>query len=181
MRLKAGCDLKIEIENDTPLIAMLRPRSGERQWVASEEYKLEPFTPVLEYTDGFGNLCQRLVAPKGKFRMRVDTIVETSEHITTTPGAPATPIAELPVETLQFLLQSRYCPSDQMEEKALEVAGHAKPGYDQVEAIRAWIHKHLEYKYGVSSASSTALDTLSAGAGVCRDFSHVGISLARAL
>ncbi|MDB4986471.1 MAG: transglutaminase protein [Myxococcaceae bacterium] len=181
MRLKAGCDLNIESENDTPLIAMLRPRSGQQQWVASEAYLLEPFTPVLEYTDGFGNLCQRLVAPKGKFRMRVDTIVETAEDIVTAPGAPATPIHELPVDTLQFLLQSRYCPSDQMEAKAREVAGKHRPGYDQVEAIRAFIQQNIAYKYGVSSAASDALDTLEAGAGVCRDFSHVGISLTRAL
>jgi transglutaminase-like putative cysteine protease len=181
MRLKAGCDLSIETEGPTPMIAMLRPRSGEVQWVASETYTIVPFTPVREYTDGFGNLCQRLVAPKGKFNMRVDTVVETAEHIETKPGAPATPIDELPEETLQYLLQSRYCPSDKMEDKAKQIAGQAKAGYDQAEAIRAWIRNNLEYKYGVSTAASDAEDTLEAGAGVCRDFSHVGISLARAL
>jgi len=181
MRLKAGCDLKIETESDTPIIAMLRPRSGEGQWVASEAYLLEPFTPVREYTDIFGNLCQRLVAPKGKFQMRVDAVVETSDTIATAPDAPQTLVQELPEDALQFLLQSRYCPSDQMEEKALEVVGKAKPGYARAEAVRRWIHENLEYKYGVSSGSTTALDTLEDKAGVCRDFSHVGISLCRSL
>ena len=181
MRLRAGCDLKIETENDTPLIAMLRPRSGTGQWVASESYQLEPFTQVLEYTDGFGNLCQRMVAPKGKFQMRVETVVETSDKVAVKPGAPATPIQELPEDTLQFLLQSRYCQSDLMEEKAKLVAGTARPGYDQAEAVRAFIHDSFEYKYGVSTAATTALDTLRSEAGVCRDFSHVGIALCRAL
>ena len=46
----------------TPLVLMLRPRSGMQQWVAREAYTLLPSVPVEEYTDIFGNLCQRLVA-----------------------------------------------------------------------------------------------------------------------
>ena len=181
MRLKAGCDLNIETEGPTPLIAMLRPRSGEGQWVASESYQLEPFVPVREYVDGFGNLCQRLIAPKGKFRIRVDAEVETSETITTAPGAPYTPIEQLPDYALEFLLQSRYCPSDEMEARAKLIVEGASPGYDQVERIRGWIQQNLKYQYGVSKSTTTAQDTLKDGAGVCRDFAHVGIALCRSL
>lgn len=163
------------------MIAMLRPRSGEGQWVISESYQLEPFTQVCEYTDAFGNLCQRLVAPSGRFHIRVDAQVETADKIAVKAGAPYTPVEDLPQDVLQFLLPSRYCPSDKLEERAEKIAGKIKPGYDQVEAIRAWIQENLEYKYGVSDATTDAADTLRAGAGVCRDFSHVGISLARAL
>jgi hypothetical protein len=42
----------------TPLILMLRPRSGVQQWVAREAYTLSPRVPVEEYTDIFGNLRQ---------------------------------------------------------------------------------------------------------------------------
>jgi transglutaminase-like putative cysteine protease len=181
MRLKAGCDLKLETDSDTPMIAMLRPRSGEGQWVASETYKLEPFTPVIEYSDIFGNLCQRLVAPKGKFQLRVDVEVVTSDKIPTDPGAPAVSVQDLPQDTLQFLLQSRYCESDELEDVAKQVAGKHRPGYDQAEAVRSWIHENFEYKYGVSTGSTTAQDTLRDKAGVCRDFSHVGIALCRSL
>jgi len=79
------------------------------------------------------------------------------------------------------LLPSRYCPSDTMEKRALQTVGKATPGYDQVDAIRGWIRENIEYKYGVSTGSTTAIDTLRDGAGVCRDFSHIGISLCRAL
>jgi transglutaminase-like putative cysteine protease len=181
MRLKAGCELHIETQAETPLIAMLRPRSGEGQWVASESYHLEPFTQVSEYTDAFGNLCQRVLAPAGKFQMRVDVVVETAEQIAVQAGAPFTPVQQLPQDALQFLLPSRYCPADKLGEKANEVAAGHTAGYDQVEAIRAWIHDNIEYKYGVSDASSDASDTLRAGAGVCRDYAHIGISLTRAL
>lgn len=181
MRLEAKCEMKLSSEKPTPLVAMLRPRSGNGQWVASETYEIEPFVPVYEYTDAFGNLCQRLTAPSGSFRISISAQVETEPQIAVQPGAPATPLAELPDDVLRYLLPSRYCPSDKLEDRARSVIGRARPGYDQVEAVRRFIHEEIEYKYGVSNASTDALDTLKAGAGVCRDFAHIGISLCRAL
>ncbi|MET0410302.1 MAG: transglutaminase family protein [Polyangiaceae bacterium] len=181
MRLRAGCEIQMSAEQPVPLVAMLRPRSGEAQWVASEKYELEPFTQVVEYVDVFGNLCQRMVAPAKNFTIRTEAVVEAADDIMLNRGGPATPPAQLPDYALQFLLPSRYCPSDKLEKLAKEVTLREKPGYDQVEAIRAWIHDNIEYKYGVSTASTDALDTLEKRAGVCRDFSHIGMSLSRAL
>lgn len=181
MRLDASCEMSLSADAPTPLVAMLRPRSGAGQWVVSEAYEVEPFVPIVEYVDAYGNLCQRLTAPEGSFRIRVQARIETSEIIAVERGAPFTPIPELPDSVLQFLLASRYCPSDKTEDTAREIVSGAKPGYDQVEAIRAHIHEHFEYKYGVSNASTDALETLRAQTGVCRDFAHVGISLCRSL
>jgi len=82
---------------------------------------------------------------------------------------------------LQYLLPSRYCPSDKLESRAREIAAGVSPGYGQVEAIRAWIRERIEYRYGSSDASTDAAATLDSGAGVCRDFAHVGIALTRAM
>jgi transglutaminase-like putative cysteine protease len=111
----------------------------------------------------------------------VKAVVETADDIATAAGAAATPVQGLPDAALQFLLPSRFCPSDELEKRAKQIVGKAKPGYDQVEAIRAWIHANIEYRYGVSNAATTAQGTLKDGAGVCRDFSHVGLSLCRSL
>jgi transglutaminase-like putative cysteine protease len=181
MRLEAKCSMDLKASQPTPLVAMLRPRSGDGQWVVSESYDIQPFVPVTEYTDGFGNLCQRLVAPKGQFHVGVSALVETADHITVAHGAPFTELAALPADVLQYLLPSRYCPSDKLQDKAKAVVARAQPGYDQVEAIQQFIRREIEYKYGVSNASTDAQETLQAGAGVCRDFSHIGISLCRAL
>lgn len=181
MKLQANCTMTVKAAQDCPVIAMLRPRSGMAQWMISERYELSPWVRTTEYVDSYGNLCQRLTIPQGEMRIEVEMVMETEEHIRVTPGAPATPIAALPDEALLYLLQSRYCPSDKMEAKAREIVGDATPGYDQVEAIRAWIHRNIEYRYGVSDATTDAIDTLAHGAGVCRDFSHIGVSLTRAL
>ena len=163
------------------MVAMLRPRTGRSQRVISERYDLRPWVPVDEYADGYGNLCQRLVVPQGQMHVRVEVIVEVEDHIAVAPDAARMPVNALPAGVLHYLLQSRYCPSDMMQDQALTVVGRAAPGYAQVEKIRAWIHDNLEYRYGVSTASTDALDTLAHGAGVCRDFAHVGMALCRSL
>ena len=181
MKLKAACTLTVTAASDCPLIAMLRPRSGQTQWIISDRYDLEPWVRVTEFVDSYGNLCQRLIVPQGDMRIAVEVTMQVEDQIAVAPDAPLTPITELPDNVLHYLLQSRYCPSDKMQDKALAVVGNASPGYAQAEKIRAWIHDNLQYRYGVSSATTDALDTLGDGAGVCRDFAHVGIALCRSL
>ncbi|HZN10061.1 MAG TPA: transglutaminase family protein [Blastocatellia bacterium] len=181
MRLDTGCEIQFEASAPTPLVLMLRPRSGYGQWVSREEYALAPAVPVTEYVDGNGNLCQRLIAPPGAFSVRATATVETADVIDVTPGAPMTPVEFLPDGALQFLLPSRYCQSDQLGGLAAEAAGGAAPGYDQAEAVRAWIQRNFEYRYGASNASTSAAETAAARVGVCRDFTHLGIALCRAL
>jgi transglutaminase-like putative cysteine protease len=181
MKLEVGCHLKFDAIDRTPLLLMLRPRSGDNQWVLRETYLLEPFVPVREYIDVHGNLCQRLMTPVGVFSIRTEAWVKTSDTITVEPGAPITSIEFLPDWVLQFLLPSRYCQSDQLFELATEIAVGYMAGYDQIEAVRAWIHAHIKYQYGTSNASTSALDTAQQRVGVCRDFAHLGIALCRAL
>jgi transglutaminase-like putative cysteine protease len=181
MRLRAGCEMNLEATSEVPLVAMLRPRSGQAQWIVQEAFEFEPFVKATEYVDCFGNLCQRLVAPAGGLHLKTEVTVEVADEIAVKPGAALTKIHDLPDSALQFLLQSRYCPSDTLDELAHEVVAGRAPGYDQVEAIRAWIRDNIEYKDGVSNGSTTASDTLRDRAGVCRDFSHIGMSLCRAL
>lgn len=181
MRLRTRCDMVLEASEDCPTVGMLRPSSGLAQWLVSEHYEFQPRLRPIEYMDAYGNLCQRFVVPRGQLEIRIETVVEVDDAIAVAPEAPLTPVSALPDSALQFLLPSRYCPSDKMEARARQIVGAAAPGYAQVEAIRHWIHANLRYQYGVSQATTDAQDTIDAGAGVCRDFSHVGIALTRSL
>ncbi|NCJ08757.1 transglutaminase family protein [Synechococcales cyanobacterium C] len=181
MQLEAGCQIHYHASEPTPCIFMLRPRSGYGQWIMSEEYVLAPKVPILEYTDFYGNLCQRLVIPAGDFQVRTVAQVETADEIDVQPGAPYLSVENLPESVLLFLLPSRYCQSDQLGQLALEIAGAQAPGYDQVSAICDWIHTQIEYQYGTSNASTSAVETAQSRQGVCRDFAHLGIALCRSL
>lgn len=181
MRLRARNRIEVRCREDCPLAAMLRPRSNGEQWVVAERYEITPWVPASEYVDSFGNLCQRFTLPRGDSAITVETEVEVAEQIAVDRRALAIPPAQLPDEVLVYLLQSRYCPSDKMEERARAIVQGCAPGYVQAERIAEWIRDHVDYRYGVSAESTCALDTLEAGAGVCRDFAHVGVALCRSL
>jgi transglutaminase-like putative cysteine protease len=50
-----------------------------------------------------------------------------------------------------------------------------------VRAVGDWVHDRLTYEAGSTSPTGGAVETLDAGAGVCRDFAHVTAALLRAL
>src|SRR3954454_18751647 len=95
-----------------PAVLMLRPRSGEGQWVIAERYRIEPEVPIAEFTDAHGNLCQRVVVPAGPLRISMEATVDTADQIDFDMTAPRVPIEAVPDWALQFLLPSRYCQSD---------------------------------------------------------------------
>ncbi|MEG3179707.1 transglutaminase-like domain-containing protein [Sphingomonas sp. LT1P40] len=85
----------------------------------------------------------------------------------------------LPGETVQYLMASRYCPSDQFE-KFVDAEFDHLDGGARIMAMRDWIETNFTYSSGSSTAETTALDTFVRREGVCRDYAHVLITLARA-
>lgn len=181
MRLHAGCELLFETQESAPLILMLQPQEGAAQRILQASLQVNPQVPTLDYVDSYGNLCQRLMAPPGHLRVRSTITAQVAHHIDVQFGAEFVPVQDLPNATLPFLLPSRYCQSDLMADLAHAITTDIEPAYDQVEAIRHWIHTHIEYRYDTSDASTSALDTEKTRVGVCRDFVHLGIALCRSL
>ena len=181
MWLRTSCDLKFDITVPTPFILMLRPRSGTQQWIAREEYKLSPSVPAFEFTDIYGNLCQRLVAPPGIFSIHTIADVMTADDVDQAPGAPFVEIQNLPDNVLNYLLPSRYCESEKFSEMATSITSGQQLGYDQVSAIENWLRNTIRYEPGSSDIPISAVEVNARQSGVCRDLSHLGIALCRSL
>ncbi len=181
MWLHTSCDLTFDIAVPTPFVLMLRPRSGAQQWVSREEYRLAPHVPAFEFTDDYGNLCQRLIAPPGCFAVHTTADVMTTDQIDQCPGAPFIEIQNLPDVVLSYLLPSRYCESDRFGQMATEITSGQRPGYDQVAAIVDWLRGNIQYQPGSSPIPVSAAEVNAAGYGVCRDLAHFGIALCRSL
>lgn len=181
MWLNASCSLEFQIQVPTPFLLMLRPRSGGLQWIAREEYVLSPSVPAVEFTDSFGNLCQRLVAPSGSFSIRTSADIETADASDTAPGAPFVEVQQLPDATLPFLLPSRYCESDRFTEMAASLTMDRAAGYDQCSAIVDYIRNAISYTPGLGQQIISATEVNQQGNGVCRDMAHLGIACCRAL
>jgi len=181
MILDATCQLDYQTTEEVPAMFMLRPRSGWAQWVMKEEFHITPQIPVVEFTDVYGNLCQRVVMPPGDFRLFVQYRVEVPDTVDVDPMAPILPVQQLPPDVLHYLLPSRYCQSDQLLPLALSIVGETSPDYQQVASIHAWIHQNIALDPCASNSATSALDTAQTHRGVCRDFAHLGIALCRAL
>ncbi|WP_332878949.1 transglutaminase family protein [Massilia sp. S19_KUP03_FR1] len=181
MWLRTGCTLSFTVPGPTPFIMMLRARSGAQQWVARDTYTMTPSVPVLEFTDAYGNLCQRLVVPTGEFSIHTSADVLTADMIDVAPGAPFDDVQTLPDAVLTYLLPSRYCESEQFNEMSAEIVADAAPGYDQVVAICDWIRREVAFNPASIHDHMTAADVNRRREGVCRDLAHLGIAMCRSL
>jgi transglutaminase-like putative cysteine protease len=113
--------------------------------------------------------------------LRVDyqATVSINRILNDCQALPAVPPHQLPGETVQYLMPSRYCPSDQFQ-SFVRAEFDALEGGRKVIAMRDWVHSHLSYVPGVSTSDTTAADTFIRRQGICRDYAHVLITLVRA-
>lgn len=181
MWIKATCHLDFHLQSPTPLVLMLRPRSGTQQWVANESYTLTPYVPAVEYTDIFGNLCQRLVAPVGEFSIKTSSRVMIADVMDSNPDAYFVEVQNLPEPVLTYLLPSRYCESDLLGDFTWDIVANAQQGYGQVTCIDRWVRNNIMYAPGSSNFPISAKEVSVRGEGVCRDLAHLGIALCRSI
>ncbi len=181
MWLHTSCTLSFDVASPTPFILMLRVRSGAQQTVVRDSFTLNPSVAVHEFTDVYGNLCQRLIAPPGQFSIHSSADVMTAEGIDVAPGAPFVEVEHLPDAVLTYLLPSRYCESERFVEMATEIVTGALPGYDQVACISAWIRREVRFNSASVYDHMAATDVNQRREGVCRDLAHLGIAMCRAL
>jgi len=181
MWLRIGCKLTFCVDRPTPFNLMLRPRSGADQWIARESFMLTPSVPVQEFTDMYGNLCQRLVAPAGELRIHTSADVLVADAIDVAPGAPFDEAQQLPDAVLPYLLPSRYCESDRFFDTASAIVDGVTPGYDQVACINDWLRREVRFDASINYDQMGALEIHARREGVCRDLTHLGIALCRSL
>lgn len=181
MWLRTGCEITFDVSIETPFILMLRPRSGQHQWVARESYTMNPMVPVIEYTDSYGNFCQRLIAPPGEFSIRTSADIFTSDDIDVHLDAPFDDIQSLPDTVLTYLLPTRYCESDKFIDLGRDIVADAAPGYAQVAAIESWIRANVLFNPNSIHFQLSAVEVFQQREGVCRELAHLGIALCRGL
>ena len=138
-----------------------------------------------EYIDSFGNHCGRVNVPVGTSTVRLtnDALIRDSgEPDQVDPAARQHDPTELPFSTLQFLLPSRYCEVDsELLTFAWNQFGGTPPGWPRVRAICDFVHQHLKFNYKTARPTRTALDAYREKEGVCRDFTHLAVTLCRCM
>jgi transglutaminase-like putative cysteine protease len=184
MLIRISYDIAFTLPHPSPIIFLLHVHSSrEPTLVAAESFRIEPELEVEDYRDVFGNRCGRVNAPAGSVRFLCQAIVRDSgEPDTFAPGAQEAGLREIPTENLSFILPSRYCEVDsELLDFAWTRFGAISPGWARVQAICDFVHGHIRFDYQSARANRTALDAFKERVGVCRDFTHLAITLCRCL
>ena len=183
MKIRAGYEIAFGVPKPTPMILMLTVHPSRINDVLTRhELVTVPSVPLRHYRDFFGNTCTRVVAPPGRIEFRTDFVIRDSglpdEECR---GVPQTPIEQLPDDVLVYLIGSRYCDTQTLSDFAWRMFGATTPGWDRVQAICDFVHNQIRFDYGSARDDRTASGAFRERVGVCRDFTHLAITLCRCI
>lgn len=173
-RAEVGCDLVFEVAEHATLalqVAVATTAGGLREERLAVTLDGTPIDARELRVDHGGRVH---VVACGAGRLTVAYRAMASVPATAAPEVVA-------ADALVGLRQSRYCPSDELAPFAEVELSHIPDGPDRPRAIGQWVHDRLRYELGSSGPLDTAVHTLLAGQGVCRDFAHLTIALCRAM
>ena len=178
MLIRFGYEITVSCQQNTPMVTMMSIRDERRDDLRLQTgLSTQPAVDCTSYRDPFGNTCRRLVAPAGRITLRSDsTILSGPDPDPVETLARETPIADLPDDTLMFLLGSRYCETDRLSQTAWDLFETAATGWPRVQAICDYVHRHIRFDYQQARSTRTAHDAWQEGVGVCRDFAHLAIA-----
>jgi transglutaminase-like putative cysteine protease len=183
MRLRVGFEMTYQCAQPTPMILTLNIHySRVEDLLLPDHLRSSPVVPISTYRDNFGNLCSRLVAPRGPFVVGTDAEISDSGNPDyCAPWAVETPVERLPESTLVYLLGSRYCDTDLLSEIAWHEFGSGPTGWARVQAICDFVHRRIEFGYEFARPTRTAHEAYHEGQGVCRDYAHLAIAFCRCM
>lgn len=182
MRYKLGCDLAYEVKSPTTFIFNIEVAKLLRHHDVVEALTFTPDLPRRTYVvPDIRNRYVSVSAKPGPLKVHYEAEVTLDVFRADPTTIKEHPLNELPLDIMPFLLPSRFVPSDRLADFAKREFGQLEPGHSRVTAMCNWIYDNLDYRRGSSDEQTTATESLLCRAGVCRDFSHLGIAFCRAL
>lgn len=175
--------LDYRMDEPTPLLLAIEALLDDEQHVVSEELTVNGRvqSPVAAVHDGSARY-RWIDAPAGEVAIRYRADVIVSRVQSPLFGLPLTLLSNLPTDVAPWLFASRHCDPGQfariLSDDMNLPLGWVADG-STVQLIRDWIRAHIAYQ-PVSDSDTSATHTYVTRAGVCRDFAHLMIALARA-
>ena len=183
LKIRVGFEMVYQCPQPTPMILTLNIHYSRASDLERPDHlTMTPSVPVTAYRDLFGNWCSRIVAPKGRFVLSNEAVVNDSGiPDVVVPSAQQIPVESLPESTLVYLLGSRYCETELLSDIAWQRFASVPAGWARVQAICDFVHRHIEFGYPHARPTRTAMEAHAEGRGVCRDYAHLAITLCRAM
>ena len=125
----------------------------------------------MEISGTHGNRIHKLDVPVGNLKVAYEATITGRTN-------PA-PVTEYDLS--MYLRPSRYAEADKFYGFAATEFGNYLDSETLLEKVSLWVGTRLNYVPGSSDPIDGAVDTLLAGAGVCRDYAHLVVALLRAV
>ncbi len=126
------------------------------------------------------DIGQRIwIRAEGDFTVDYHATVELDRQLSSLENLAALAPHEMPGDVVEYLFDSRYCPADDFQ-SFVDSSFAGTSGGARIAAIRDWIHEHFIYAPGSSTTQTGAAESFIARKGICRDYAHVLVALARA-
>lgn len=179
MKIAIHTTLDYDFPQPSDVLLQLEAAIIPEQYLESAHIAISP-TEHFARIKGHDTIGDRIwLHLQGKLTVDYTSVVSIDRLCANVADLAAVPMHMLPGETVEYILPSRYCPSDRFQNFVAEQFGDVVGGA-RVAAIRDWISEHFAYVPGASDSTTTALDSFVMRQGVCRDFAHVMIALVRA-
>ncbi|OSQ51076.1 transglutaminase-like domain-containing protein [Marivita geojedonensis] len=179
MILNIDVQLAYQVTQRTDMLLQIEAADLDDQTPLESQLNMSGVTEVARVAadDGIGERVW--ISGDGVFRCDYAARVAIDRSETDLSALHGTAPHLLPAEAVRYLMPSRYCPSDEFQTFVAAEFGGLEGGA-RITAIRDWINSAFSYVPGVSNAQTTALDSFVQRQGICRDFAHVMVTLARA-
>jgi transglutaminase-like putative cysteine protease len=182
IRFEINCALGYKVNGPSDFLFNIEVAQTPHQTALASHYSVSNAHNIESFkTKDLHNRFIRFSASSGYVNLDYTASVLVNHHWAAPTMLQEHAIADLPQETLPYLLPSRYCESDKLFHFANAHFGQLPRGYQRVQAIADWVYANVRFMPGMSNAMTSASDTLAAGVGVCRDFAHLTIALLRSL
>ena len=179
MELDVDVHLKYQLDGPTDLLLQIEMADLADQQLLSSNLALSEVDHLARVAaeDGLGERIW--LRTDGALRCDYTARVFIDRPALDISALQAVPPHLLPGDTVRYLMPSRYCPSDEFQAFVSAEFGDLQGGA-RIAAMRDWITEAFSYVPGSSNAQTTAVDSFVQRQGVCRDYAHVLIALARA-
>lgn len=130
--------------------------------------------------DAYGNVVDEIEVDEAPKQVEFDAWVAVDRSARSIPNL--IPVAAGWANHPGFLEASGLTePGPYLRQVAREIASSGLAGPDLADAVNAWVHERLQYRYGVTDVGTPAAESVATGAGVCQDYAQVMLALCRVL
>lgn len=179
MPIKISSRFAFELDKATDVLLQFEAAALPDQRILSTHLAMSD-TETMACVPAQDNIGTRiLLRTQGFFSVEYEAEVAIDRFVPDIASLAALPTHRLPGEAVQYLLDSRYCRADQFQHFVGTQFG-ASTGGERIAAICDWVRRSFTYTPGASNTSTDAAESFITRQGICRDYAHVVIALARA-